>query len=185
LLNQRKSGEDYVNLLSLTPVRDAGGIITHYVGVQTDVTRLRGYLGPLHPARPAAAPPVKTRGTILVVEDEDAVREFVRLVLEQAGYSVIPAANPDRALELYRANPDRIDLVLTDVVMPARSGPELAAELVRLRAGVRVVFMSGYTGGINTHPAELPPGTPFLEKPFSLDRLLHVVAEAVQSPARA
>ncbi len=178
LVNQRKNGEDWVNLLSLTPVRDSAGAITHFVGVQTDVTRLRGYLGPLHPARSAAAPPAAPRGTVLVVEDEDAVREFVRLVLEQAGYAVLPTANAEQALDVYRADPYRIDLVLTDVVMPARSGPELAADLARIRPNVRVVFMSGYTGGINTHPAELPSGTPFLEKPFSLDRLLHVVASA-------
>src|SRR5262249_57358732 len=114
LINRRKNGEDWVNLLSITPLRDPDGRITHYVGVQTDVTRLRGYLMNLHPARsPAPAPVPAVRRTVLLVEDEEGVREFVRVVLEQAGYEVIPAIDGEQALNLYRARPDRIDLVLT------------------------------------------------------------------------
>ena len=84
-------------------------------------------------------------------------------------------------MALFRADPARVDLVLTDVVLPTRTGPELAAELRLVRPDVRVLFMSGYTGGTASHPVELPPGTPFLEKPFSLDRLLHAVDEAVRA----
>jgi len=180
LLNRRKNGDEWVNLLSLTPVRDANGRITHYVGVQTDVTRLRGYLMNLHPARTPAPPPPAARRTVLLVEDEEGVREFVRIVLEQAGYDVIPAIDGEQALGLYRKQPDRIDLVLTDVVMPNRTGPDLAAELRRLRSDVRVLFMSGYTGGTASTPVEMPPGSRLLEKPFSLDRLLRAVASALQ-----
>jgi PAS domain S-box-containing protein len=182
LLNRRKNGDEWVNLLSLTPVRDAGGRITHYVGVQTDVTRLRGYLMNLHPARTPApvTPPPASRRTVLLVEDEEGVRDFVHIVLEQAGYDVIPSIDGEQALALYRNQPDRIDLVLTDVVMPNRTGPDLAAELRRLRPGVRVLFMSGYTGGTASTPVEMPPGSRLLEKPFSLDRLLRAVASALQ-----
>jgi DNA-binding NtrC family response regulator len=123
--------------------------------------------------------PTRVRGTILVVEDDDGVRQFVRLGLEHAGYTIVCATDGDQALELYQANPDRFDLVLTDVIMPTRTGPELAAELHRIRPGQRVVFMSGFTGATIIHPADLPPGMPFLEKPFTLDRLLHVITGAL------
>jgi DNA-binding NtrC family response regulator len=119
----------------------------------------------------------EARGTILVVEDDDGVRQFVRMGLEHAGYTVIPAANGEQALQLYLENPDRIDLVLTDVMMPTRTGPELAIELRRLRPSLCVVFMSGFIGGMK--PAELPPGIPFLEKPFTLERLLQFVGRSV------
>jgi PAS domain S-box-containing protein len=181
LIDQRKNGDVWVNLLSLTPIRDADGRITHHVGVQTDVTRLRGYLMDLHPARgsrPATPPPA--RRTVLLVEDEDTVREFVRMVLEQAGYEVVCAADGEQALNVYRAGPDQIDLVLTDVVMPNRTGPDLAAELRQLWPDVRVLFMSGYTGGTASTPVEMPPGALLLDKPFSLDHLLRAVASALQ-----
>ena len=125
----------------------------------------------------ASASRRERRGTILVVEDDDGVRQFVRMGLEHAGYTVIPVANGEQALQLYLENPDRIDLVLTDVMMPTRTGPELAMELRRLCPKLCVVFMSGFIGGMQ--PAELPPGIPFLEKPFTLDRLLHVVGKAM------
>jgi CheY-like chemotaxis protein len=125
------------------------------------------------------APDSASPGTILVVEDDDGVRAFVRLGLEQTGYNVLAAADSTEALELFRANPARIDLVLSDVIMPNQSGPELVAELRRLRPGVRVVFMSGYTGGIDSNPAEFPGDAPLLEKPFSLERLQQVVAQSI------
>lgn len=179
LINRSKSGDDWVNLLGLTPIRDASGVITHYVGVQTDVTRLRGYLMNLHPARTPAPAPTGRR-TVLLVEDEEAVRDFVRMVLEQAGYEVIPAIDGEHALALYCDQPDRIHLVLTDVVMPNRTGPDLASQLRRHWPKVRVLFMSGYTGGTASTPVQMPSDAQLLEKPFSLDRLLRAVADALQ-----
>jgi DNA-binding NtrC family response regulator len=131
-----------------------------------------------NPTTDSRAAPAGLRGTVLVVEDDEGVRRFVRLGLEHAGYAVLSAAHVGQALELYGAHADRIDLVLTDVVMPHRGGPELVAELRAARPDVRVVFMSGYAGGLAAHGPHLPPGTPLLEKPFSLDRLLEVVASA-------
>jgi CheY-like chemotaxis protein len=128
-------------------------------------------------AHPSHNPPVAgpaARGIVLLVEDEDGVREFVRFVLEQNGYVVVPAADGEAALALFRADPGRFDLVLSDVLMPHRTGPELAAELRRLRPGIPVVFMSGFTG-------DAPPGAApvvLLEKPFSPDCLLAAVAAA-------
>jgi DNA-binding NtrC family response regulator len=125
------------------------------------------------------AAPTCLRGTILVVEDDEGVRRFVQLGLEHAGYAVLTAAHVGQALALYEVHADKIDLVLTDVIMPHRGGPELVAELRAIRPDVRVVFMSGYTGGLATPGPHLPPDTPLLEKPFSLDRLLEVVAAAI------
>ena len=121
------------------------------------------------------------RATVLLVEDEASVREFVRMVLVQAGYAVLTATNGDEGLTAFLADPDRIDLVLTDVVMPHRNGPALAAEIRRVRPDVRVLFMSAYPDGSAAHPIEIPPGTALLEKPFTLDRLLHAIAAAVGS----
>jgi PAS domain S-box-containing protein len=179
LLNQRKNGEDWVNLLSLTPIRDASGVITHYVGGCTDVTRLRGYLQNSHPVR-SSTQAAASRRTILVVDDEEGIREFVRIVLEQAGYQVLLANDGEHALQVFLEQPNGIDLVLSDVVMPRRTGPDLAAELRRLRPTVRILFMSGFTGGTASTPIEMPPGAHVLGKPFSLDRLLRAVASALQ-----
>ena len=116
--------------------------------------------------------------TVLLAEDEDGVRAFVRQVLEQAGYAVLPAADADEAERTFRTDPDRVGLLLTDVLMPGRTGPELAAALRAVRPGLRVLFMSGFPGGPGLAPDPLPPGAGLLDKPFSIDRLLHAVADA-------
>lgn len=128
--------------------------------------------------KPALSGP---RRTILVVEDDASVREFVRTVLEQSGYTVLVATGAGEAFEMFLADPDRVDLVLSDVIMPYRTGPELVGEFRQVRPAIPVVFMSGYTGGMEMVPPELLVGTPLLEKPFTLDQLLHIVAENVRS----
>jgi two-component system, cell cycle response regulator CpdR len=120
--------------------------------------------------------------TILVVEDEEAVREFVRVVLEHAGYVVVTASDGGHGLAEYMADPDRFDLLLSDVVMPNRTGPELVEIVRRVRPEVRVIFMSGYTGGTSSTPVEMPPRASLLEKPFNIDQLLDAVAQAVSQP---
>jgi len=117
--------------------------------------------------------------TILVVEDDEAVREFVRVVLEHAGYVVVTASDGGCGLAEYMADPDRFALLLSDVVMPNRTGPELVESVRRVRPEVRVIFMSGYTGGTSSTPVEMPPGVSLLEKPFNIDQLLDAVAQAV------
>jgi CheY-like chemotaxis protein len=117
--------------------------------------------------------------TILVVEDEYAVREFVRAVLEQSGYDVVAASDGEHGFAEFEAAPDRFALVLSDVIMPNRTGPELI-ELIRgIRPKVPVIFMSAYTGGTSSTPVEMPPGVTLLEKPFSLNQLLQTVAGAI------
>lgn len=130
--------------------------------------------GPLDCARVLGA-------TILLVEDDEAVREFVRVVLQNAGYAVVTASDGNQGLKEYMTDPDRFALVLSDVVMPNRTGPELVEVVRRVRPGVRVLFMSAYTGGTNSHPVAMPPDALLLEKPFSIDRLLNTVAQAISS----
>ncbi len=112
---------------------------------------------------------------ILVVEDDDSVREYVRMVLEHAGYSVVTAPDGNGGLAEYRNDPDRIDLLLTDVVMPNRTGPELVELIHRERPGLRVLFMSAYTGGTSSSKIAMPTGIPLIEKPFTMDGLLQAV----------
>jgi two-component system, cell cycle sensor histidine kinase and response regulator CckA len=132
---------------------------------------------PEQPAIPRQQP--SSGRTILLVEDEDGVREFVRTVLLQAGYIVVAASDGDEALALFRPRPFRFDLVLTDVMMPNRTGPELAADIRAIAPNVRILFMSGFAGGIPSHPVSLPFGTKVLAKPFSLDSLLHAIDRAI------
>jgi DNA-binding NtrC family response regulator len=125
--------------------------------------------------------PPSNAPTVLLVDDEAAVRDFVRIVLTQAGYTVISAADARQALELFQADPERFAVVISDIRMPVRSGLELAADLHALRPGVPVVFMSGFVGGNNgNHPLALPPGSSVLEKPFTRDGLLQAVKHAIQ-----
>jgi DNA-binding response OmpR family regulator len=127
----------------------------------------------------AGTPPSRA---VLLVEDDEGVRNFVREVLAQAGFAVLPAADAGEAARLFGTDPHRVDLVLTDVVMPGRTGPELAAELRLARPGLPVLFMSAFTGGNGTDPGPLPPGSALLEKPFGPDRLLRAVAAVLAAP---
>jgi CheY-like chemotaxis protein len=120
---------------------------------------------------------------ILVVEDELAVRVLVRRVLERMGYDVIEASSGQEALELVRRNRPRLDLLLTDVVMPGMSGRELADELAVLQPDLRVLYMSGYTDEAIVHHGVLNPGVAFLEKPFTPDALLRKLREVLGAPA--
>jgi CheY-like chemotaxis protein len=117
----------------------------------------------------------------LLVEDETTVRASVRRLLEWHGYTVIEASNGSEALRIYESNPEAIDLVLTDLVMPVMGGHELVE---RLRAGnpaLRVVFMSGYTERTIADDSTMPSGTGFVEKPFTVDTLMRRVREVLDS----
>lgn len=112
--------------------------------------------------------------TILVVDDEPIVLSLVGRILELAGYSVFLANRPSEALMLAQGN--RIDILLTDVVMPGMSGPVLAEGLVRLFPALkgRCIFMSGYTFGLS-----FPEGAHFIPKPFQNGDLLAKVREVL------
>jgi signal transduction histidine kinase/CheY-like chemotaxis protein len=140
---------------------------------------LRRHDGPRSTAATAPQSPRSTGGqeTILLVEDDDAVRAIARRVLQQAGYSVIEAPGPRTAVEFAEGHPQPIDLLLTDVMLPNENGVSLSRRIVALRPGLRVAFMSGYTGEVAD--AELPAGAPFLPKPFTPDTLLATVRRAL------
>lgn len=113
--------------------------------------------------------------TILVVEDEDAVRQLVSRTLQGYGYRVMEADDPARGLELAAAYQNVIHLLLTDVIMPVMNGRELFQRLVINRPELKVLYMSGYTDNAIVHDGELDEGTAFLQKPFTIYDLLEKV----------
>ena len=124
---------------------------------------------------------VRPRGTetVLVAEDEDGVRAPVRRILLAHGYRVLEASDGPSALHIAEHHEGKIDLLLTDVVMPGMNGGELARRLRRIRTGIRVVFMSGYsTEAVATHGV-LSPGAAFLQKPFSVAELVGRLREVL------
>jgi DNA-binding NtrC family response regulator len=112
------------------------------------------------------------RETILLVEDEDGVRRFAKVALERHGFHVIEAASPDEALSLVEGARQPISLLLTDVVMPKMSGPELAERLKRMRPELPVLYMSGYPASMVMQGAPLDPSVRLLPKPFTTSDLL-------------
>ncbi len=129
----------------------------------------------------ANAPPV-ARGTvtILLVEDEEALRVFTRELLEEHGYKILEAENAERALEIARSFPGAIHLLLSDVVMPGMSGQELAAVLAQSRPDLKVLLTSGYTGHAAVRRGLLDPTTDILQKPFARQILLRRVHDVLQ-----
>ena len=119
-------------------------------------------------------------GTILLAEDEEMVRTLASQVLEMYGYQVLEAANGGAALLICERHKERIHLLITDVVMPEMSGPELADRLAQLRPKMKVLFMSGYTDDAIVHQGVLDEGTPFIQKPFAPDDLARKVKEVLR-----
>jgi len=119
--------------------------------------------------------------TILLVEDEDSVRELAREVLEARGYRILEAANGIEALRTAAAHQGRIDLLVTDVVMPRMGGGELAEKLAAMRPGVRVLFVSGYTDDSVIRHGVKERSSAFLQKPFGLDAFVARVREVLDA----
>ena len=113
---------------------------------------------------------------ILVVDDEDGVREVARRILTSGGYDVVAAPGGEEALALIADEGCDVDLLLTDVVMPRMSGKELAERLVSLKDGVRILYMSGYTDRL----IGLDEVDALVEKPFNRDGLLGAVSRALE-----
>ncbi len=122
--------------------------------------------------------------TILVVEDEPKVRDLIVEILGSQGYTVLPASCGDEALEICRRHKGEIRLLLTDVVMPGFSGPEVATIVSRCRPGIRTIFMSGYTDDAIVHHGVIRDDVPFIQKPFSLDGLARKIREILDAPER-
>ena len=119
--------------------------------------------------------------TVLLVEDEEAVRLIISAVLRRQGYTVIETSSPVKALELFERHIEEIDLLLTDVVMPVMNGPALAQRLVAIRPALRVLFISGYTGLVS--PEIHNPNVGFLSKPFQTAVLAARVREILSRPS--
>ena len=118
-------------------------------------------------------------GTVLVVEDEDAVRSLAVTILERAGYNVFSARNPQEAEAAFEVSGREFALLLTDVIMPGGSGPDLHRRLSASRSPLPVLYMSGYTGHVTLDHRRLETGAPFLQKPFDADVLLRAVRRAM------
>ena len=175
-------------------VKQSNGEIT----VSSEVGRgatFRAYLpvfeAPARAAEPSAAVPRPRRGeeTILLVEDEAAVRKLAREMLVREGYRVLTADGGPAALEVWEQHADSIDLLLTDVVMPQMSGRELAERLKAERPGLKVLYMSGYTSDVIARHGVLGSETALLPKPFtpeSLSRKVRgVLSQTPSSPEAA
>ncbi len=112
-------------------------------------------------------PPLVGTETILLVEDEERVRDAIRLVLESHGYAVLTAANRDEGIVAARRHREGIHLLITDVVMPGMSGRVFARQVASERPDTRVFFMSGYTDDAIVHHGVLGEGSVLLQKPFA------------------
>jgi PAS domain S-box-containing protein len=128
---------------------------------------------------PAPAPkPRAASQTVLVVDDAEGVCELARRLLQRQGYKVLTASNADDARKIFEAHPS-IDVLLTDVVMPGASGPELTLQLIAQRPELRVIYMSGYTEETIVHHGVLDPGIAFLNKPFTSETLGRKIRESL------
>ena len=134
------------------------------------------------PALPGPAP--KGSETVLLVEDEHALRVLIHEVLRGAGYRILQGATPEEALAVAAGHAGSIDLVLTDVILPSMSGRQMADALRVLRPETRALFMSGYTDDAISHHGILESGTHFMEKPFTSDALLRKVREVLDGGVR-
>jgi CheY-like chemotaxis protein len=119
--------------------------------------------------------------TVLVVEDQDAVRGLIAAVLKDHGYRVLEAANAEGALAIAREYPVELHLLLTDVVLPGMNGRELADELRLLRPGIKVLFTSGYTADVIAHRGVVDFGLAYLPKPFTERALALKVREVLDN----
>ena len=166
-------------------VKQAGG----HIGVYSEPghgTTVKLYFphvaGEAKATGPAAepAPLQKGTGTVLVVEDEESVRRFVVQTLAESGYTVLEAADPQQGIALAEKHEGRIDLLLTDMVMPDMNGPELAKRVSAGRPGIRLLYVSGYTGDSLMQRGVVPENMPLLVKPFGAGPLIQAVQAALR-----
>jgi len=166
-------------------VKQSGGFIWVYseMGKGTSfkiyLPRVDATQAQIKPPKPSVELPVGTE-TVLLSEDEQDVREIAREFLESGGYTVLEAKNGKEAIELAGQHGDKIDLLVTDMVMPGMTGQELAVRLQRDYPGLAVVFMSGYSEHAATEMANADPSVRLMTKPFSRAAMLRTVREILQ-----
>ncbi len=131
-----------------------------------------------------SAPPTTLRGTetILLAEDEEQVRAVARDILQRAGYTVLEARTPEEAIAIAESPDTPIDLLLTDVVMPQMSGPELAKQVKARRPQLKVLCMSGYAEDATVRHGVIDAGLPFLQKPITVEGLTKKVRAVLDGP---
>jgi two-component system, cell cycle sensor histidine kinase and response regulator CckA len=164
-------------------VKQSGG----YVTVQSELgqgSMFQIYLPQVDgaPEKQTAPMPDASLGgneTVLLVEDEESVRRLVRDTLESKGYCVLEAESGEAGLLAAQNHPERIDLVITDVVMPGINGRELVKQLAQTRPATKVLYLSGYTEDAILNDGSIDKGTAFLQKPFSLQSLSRKVREVL------
>jgi DNA-binding response OmpR family regulator len=127
--------------------------------------------------------PAGTGETILLVEDDTHVRRIVCSILVRSGYRVLRAGGAEEALRIIAAEPAKIHLLLTDLVMPRTSGRQLAEMIRPLRPDIAILYMSGYTDDVVIRRGVLEAGMAFIQKPFGADDLSRRVREALDEHA--
>jgi signal transduction histidine kinase/ActR/RegA family two-component response regulator len=172
-------------------VKQSGGHLKIYsepgqgTTVKIYLPRLQGAEAQAEPARPARAAAAATgegRRKVLVVEDDARVRQFAEDALRDLGYEVASADGAAAALARFAGEPD-FDLLLTDIVMPETNGRQLAEEVLKLKPGLPVLYMTGFTRNAVVHNGMLDPGLNFMAKPFTVDQLAAKVREALGTAA--
>jgi PAS domain S-box-containing protein len=167
-------------------VKQSGGLISLYTEPGQGAT-FKIYLPSAETAETDARPHFERLSdqsgteTILLVEDEIEVRRITRDILESTGYIVIEAG-PENAVQISRDLPDRIDLLLTDVIMPKINGRDLADQLAEERPSMKVLYMSGYTDNVIMDRGILPAGVALLGKPFTFTGLVAKVRQVLDGP---
>ena len=131
---------------------------------------------------PDAASPARGQETVLLVEDEPAILNTSKIMLERLGYQVLGASTPGEAIRLAEQHPGEIHLLMSDVVMPEMNGRDLAKNLLPLRPDIKRLFMSGYTADVIAHHGVLHEGVDFIQKPFSTKDLSAKVRQALDGP---
>ncbi|MGP0048244.1 MAG: response regulator [Solirubrobacteraceae bacterium] len=184
----RRDGSEVPVEISLAPMDE--GPSRSIVAIVRDATEQRNLRGVItdiseqpSAGEPAAEAADARRATLLLVEDEPALRTLVVTMLEEQGYAVLHAGNGLDAIAVAERHVGAIDLLVTDVVMPRLSGPELARQLQTLRPGLEVLFMSGYDDSRPVSRGVQETKVNLLVKPFTPDQLIDRVAELTE-PAR-
>ena len=130
----------------------------------------------------ASRPPLHGTETILVVEDEQNILNLVVLTLKKRGYQVFSATEPEIAMDLAALHPGKVNLLITDIVMPGMNGKELSEKLATHQPNMKALFMSGYTAEIIAQHGALEAGLHFLQKPFTIQNFLEKVRKTLDNP---
>jgi len=164
-----RQNEGFVNAYS---EQGKGTTFTIYLPRYTDMTSIANMI--------VEEQVVGGNETILLVEDETAILDMTSALLERLGYRVITATTPGEAIKLAGNTDQKIDLLLTDLIMPEMNGRELAERVLALRPGIRHIFMSGYTANIIAEQGVLDQGVSFLQKPFTKKELAEKIRSVLQ-----